>query len=307
MAIQRANKFLKEKQVKYNEYLKILIDQNSLSRENLRAVAQKAVKVDMDEFSIVVKSVLDSAGIDDSKLSSALNEELVKCKTLIEYYIGGNPTTLEVSTTCHKEFSSAIAILKNAGIPLDEVEKLRFEECCTIEIINGLSAFPKLHSITSYSDRIVSFEMPIGQAIGQLNFRNNKIKQLPKNFVEKLNACEIIRAMGGHGMLWIDLQGNPLQDDDVWEDKVRWTQLIDSFRTGSDRFGTRMANETRVLLRTNNTHPKNKTKVQFDRKNVPEYMVDNEYLQIFHKRSKYSDRYVPEKFQKSTRQSGGCF
>ena len=303
MAIQRANKFLKEKQVKYNEYLKILIDQNSLSRENLRAVAQKAVKVDMDEFSIVVKSVLDSAGIDDSKLSSALNEELVKCKTLIEYYIGGNPTTLEVSTTCHKEFSSAIAILKNAGIPLDEVEKLRFEECCTIEIINGLSAFPKLHSITSYSDRIVSFEMPIGQAIGQLNFRNNKIKQLPKNFVEKLNACEIIRAMGGHGMLWIDLQGNPLQDDDVWEDKVDWARLVDSVVPNN----TFDLDAICIRLRTNNTHPINKTKVQFDRKNVPKYMVKDEYLQIFHKRSKYSDRYVPEKFQKSTRQSGGCF
>lgn len=288
--------------MKYNEYLKILIDQNSLSRENLRAVAQKAVKVDMDEFSIVVKSVLDSAGIDDLSISSTLMEEIVKCKTLDEVELSQwlGKRTLHVRCSSHDEFTMTLSIMKDAGIPLDEIEKIVLEESCSIQIINGLSAIPKLHSIISYSERVVSFEMPIGREIGELDFRNNRIKHLPRNFVEKLNACEIVQATGFNGNLIIDLQGNPLQDDDVWEDKVQWTQLIDKFQKGRLR-------STRILLRTNNTHPINKTKVPFDVKNVPEELVDNEYLQIYHKHSPYSDRYVPENTKKSTKQSGGCF
>ena len=297
--------------MKYNEYLKILIDQNSLSRENLRAVAQKAVKVDMDEFSIVVKSVLDNAGIDDSSVSSILRKELINRKTILQishgFHIGEK--YIGLNTTYFDEFVDVVALMREEGFDLDAIEEIFLRKDCTIKTINGLDALPNLHAIHSGWNPVESFEMPIGGFLSELYFQDSQLVNLPDGFVEKLNDCRLkVRRRPGleeynEADLTIDFSGTALYTNDVWEDKVDWSRLVDSVVPDK----TFNVDDIYIRLRTNNTHPINKTKVQFDRKNVPEWMVDIEYLKIYHKHSPYSDRYVPENTKKSTKQSGGCF
>jgi len=276
---QHKIKYLK---MDYSKLLKICCQDNKLENKNIELIVKKSLDISFDEFKLVVENYIHHNYPNFESKINLLIDTRIRIQEKSNCIINKQYNSLDITTFYYEELIQVLELFDEKE--LLDIEVLNFQKGCSLKIINGLHKVPKVSNYWTSNGIFESFELPVGNYLGELNLSNSHIKRLPDNFVNKINNFKI-KTDSIFNSMSLFLDGNPLIDDDLlWENNIKIYDIFKKIPKDSKKEDAEEYIYFRI--KTNNTYPINKTKLKFDE------ITENGIGIIYHPKSTKSLKYV---------------